>query len=117
MPYSKRFRRGALAGVDGRGATARYARTLEVELCMHLGVNEPTELSVPRRLLLQRVVKTVIQVEAFDRKLEGEDWTDLDVRTHAGLGHRLESMLKTLGLDPVAAKPKRATLADLRGAA
>jgi hypothetical protein len=116
-PYSRAFRRGAVGDLDARTRTGRYMRNAEQELCRHLGVETIDQLPVTKRILVHRVVRCLLQLEAFDTKFAGDTWTDLDCRTYAGLIGRVERLMRTIGIDPVAAKPKRQTLADLRGAA
>jgi hypothetical protein len=106
-PYSRRLRRGAIGdSVDGRSAEGRFIRDLERQLIAHVG-RAPT---IAQKLLIDRIVKCTVQIDALDRKLSTGDWTDHDCRTHGGLINRQRLLLRELGLKGVAAQPK--SLAD-----
>jgi hypothetical protein len=101
-PYSKIFERGPLApSVDGRSMEGRLIRKLERELITHIG-GAP---SITQRLLIERIIKTHLQLRALDEKLAGGTWTDHDRRTQAALANGLRLCLRDLGVKPVAAKP------------
>ena len=101
-PYSKIFERGPLApSVDGRSTEGRHIRKLERELIKHIG-GAP---SITQRLLIERIIKTHLQLRALDEKLASGIWTDHDRRTQAALANGLRLSLRDLGAKPVDAKP------------
>jgi hypothetical protein len=99
-PYSRTLRRGAIgASIDGRSTIGRYVRDLEAQLVKHCG-GAP---SIVQRLLIDRIIKTTVQLEALDRKLmQGDGWTDHDSRTHGGLINRQRLLLREIGFEPTA---------------
>lgn len=106
-PYSKRLRRGSIGcSVDGRSAEGRYIRDLEAQLTAHIG-GAP---NIALKLLIDRIVKTSMQIDALDAKLASGNWTDTDARTHGGLVNRQRLLLRELGFKGVAEKPP--TLAE-----
>jgi hypothetical protein len=87
-PYSRKLQRGAIGDcVDGRSAEGRFIRDLERQLVDHVG-GAP---SITQRLLIERIVKIKLQLDAFDNKLASGDWTAHDQRTFNALlnAHRL----------------------------
>jgi hypothetical protein len=113
-PYSRKLHRGAIGDcVDGRSAEGRFIRDLERQLVDHVG-GAP---SITQRLLIERIVKIKVQLDAFDSKLASGDWTGHDQRTFNALlnAHRLAC--RELGLKAATAKPIGPTMADLRAAA
>jgi hypothetical protein len=101
-PYSRRLRRGAIGdSVDGRSAEGRFIRDLERQLIAHVG-GVPT---IAQKLLIDRIVKCTMQIDALDRKLADGDWTDHDARTHGGLINRQRLLLREIGLQPATPKP------------
>jgi hypothetical protein len=108
-PYSRSLRRGVIGTLplDGRSTEGRYVRDLERQLITHVG-GSPT---IAQRLLIDRLVRTTIQVNALDEKLlAGVNWTDHDSRTHGGLINRQRLLLRELGFE-AAAEPA-SNLAD-----
>lgn len=106
-PYSKKLRRGAIGdSLDGRSALGRFVRDLERQLIEHLG-GAP---SITQQLLIERLIKTTVQLNALDEKLSSGEWTDHDSRTHGGLINRQRLLLRELGLKGAAEKPP--SLAD-----
>ena len=94
-PYSRRLRRGAVGDIcDGRSATGRFIRNLESELVAHVG-GAPT---ITQRLLIDRLIKIRLQLDAFDKKLVGGNWTPHDSRTHGGLLNAFRLTARELGL-------------------
>ena len=94
-PYSRRLHRGALGELlDGRTVEGRYVRELELELTKHLGGH----LSIPQKLLVDRVIKLLLQLQAFDAKILAGQWTDLDRRTYGALLNHFRLALRELGL-------------------
>lgn len=94
-PYSRVLRRGAIgAMIDGRSTIGRFVRDLEAQLIAHCGRSP----SITQKLLIQRVIKTTMQLNALDEKMQGENWTDHDSRTHGGLINRQRLLLRDLGL-------------------
>src|SRR5215472_18429055 len=94
-PYSKTLERGAvgsLAGLDGRSKPARLVRQLEAQLFEHLG-GDPT---VPQRLLIERVCKMKLQLDALEDKLSEGHWSPHDQRTYSGLNNAFRLALTTL---------------------
>jgi hypothetical protein len=100
-PYSRTLRRGAIgATIDGRSTIGRYVRDLEAQLVAHCGGHP----SITQRLLIDRAIKTTVQLAALDEKLAaGAGWTDHDSRTHGGLINRQRLLLRELGLKAAAA--------------
>jgi hypothetical protein len=107
--YSRQFDRGAIGALaDGRSATGKFIRRLEAELIDHLG-HEP---SVVERLLLERVVRVRLQLEAFDLRIAaGETLTPHDGRVYGALLNSLRLTCRDLGLRPTPTRPP--TLADI----
>jgi hypothetical protein len=96
-PYSRKLQRGAIGDcVDGRSAEGRFIRDLERQLIEHVGGSP----SVTQRLLIDRVIKIRLQLDALDDKLAAGNWTPHDQRTYGALlnGHRLT--LRELSLGP-----------------
>ena len=90
--YSRIFRRGNLAQLDGRSVEGRLVRRLEAELVAHIGGN-PT---IAQRLLIQRICTMRLQLDAFGEKLETEEWTAHDTRTYSGLSNAYNRALREL---------------------
>ena len=112
-PYSRSLRRGAIgASLDGRSEAGRYARDLERQLIEHAGGN----LTITQKMLVDRIVKTALQLRALDEKFgDGTGWTDCDSRTHNGLVNRQRLMLRELGFKAsAAAKPALLSPNDLQ---
>src|ERR1700716_2192082 len=87
-PYSRKLQRGPIGDcVDVRSAEGRFIRDLERQLVDHVG-GAP---SITQRLLIERIVKIKLQLDAFDNKLASGDWTAHDQRTFNALlnAHRL----------------------------
>jgi hypothetical protein len=96
-PYSRSLRRGVIgASLDGRSEAGRYARDLERQLTDHVGGSP----SITQRLLIERIIKTGLQLRGLDAKLAADTWTDCDARTHGGLVNRERLLLRELGLKP-----------------
>src|SRR5687767_5090242 len=101
-PYSKLLRRGAIGKLaDGRSALGRLIRHLEAELVAHVG-GSPT---ITQRLLIERLIKTRIQLDLLDEKLARGEWTGNDSRTYGGLLNAMRLTARELGLKPAADKP------------
>jgi hypothetical protein len=83
---------GSLAGLDGRSKSARLVRQLEGQLIEHLGGN-PT---VPQKLLIERVCKMKLQLDALEEKLAEGHWSPHDQRTYSGLNNAFRLALTTL---------------------
>jgi hypothetical protein len=112
-PYSRVFRRGAVgASIDGRSTLGRQIRDMETQLIQHTGA--PT---VTQRLLITRLIKIHLQLDALDAKLTAGNWTEHDARTHGGLQNAYRLTMRELGMR---AQPQPApSLAEVfgRGAA
>src|SRR4030081_3311207 len=94
-PYSKRLHRGAIGYlVDGRSAEGRFIRNLEAELVAHVG-GSPT---IAQRLLVDRIIKVRLQLDALDNKLTSGDWTAHDQRTYGALLNAQRLCLRELSL-------------------
>jgi hypothetical protein len=96
-PYSRTLRRGVIgtSAIDGRSTAGRYWRDLEAQLVAHCG-GAPT---ITQKLLIERLIRTTVQLNALDEKLLAADnWTDHDARTHGGLINRQRLLLRELGL-------------------
>ena len=85
-PYSRRLRRGVIGDmVDGRSTIGRFYRDLEAQLVWPCG-RAP---SIAQWLLIDRLIRTIAQLNALDSKLmSGGAWTDHDSRSHNGLVNR-----------------------------
>jgi hypothetical protein len=118
-PYSAVLRRGVIGeAIDGRSTIGRLARDLEAQLVAHVGGNP----SVTQRLLIERIVKIKLQLDAFDTKLATGTWQAHDQRTFNALlnAHRLAC--RELGMAPAPAPQPSlaeitAEIAARRGAA
>lgn len=107
LPYAKVLDRndfGSFARLDGRTLLARAIRGLTAELVELIG-GSPT---VAERLLIERIVKMKLQLDALDVKLEKGCWTPHDSRTYAGLGNAYRLALRELQYNSGAGKQKRA---------
>jgi hypothetical protein len=85
-PYSRILDRGAIGSLgrlDGRSVQGRLVRHLEAELVAHIGGN-PT---IAQRLLIERIIKMRLQLDALDMKLMNGGWTAHDTRTYGGLAN------------------------------
>src|ERR1700693_1164907 len=102
-PYSRALRRGAIGdSLDGRSAEGRLIRDMERQLTEHVGGSP----SVTQRLLIERIIKLRLRLDAFDRRLaEGTNWTALDDRTFGGCLNAYRLALRELGMAPAAARP------------
>jgi hypothetical protein len=106
-PYSAVLRRGVIGEtIDGRSTVGRLARDLEAQLVRHVG-GQP---SITQRLLIERIVKIKLQLDAFDTKLASGEWTPHDQRTFNALLNANRLACRELGLH--AAAPPQRTLAD-----
>lgn len=107
-PYSRRLHRGAVGDLyDGRSAEGRFVRDLEAQLIAHVGGTP----SITQKLLIDRLIKIRLQLDALDAKLAGaKNWTPHDGRTHGGLMNAFRLTARELGLKATAAKPP--TLAE-----
>jgi hypothetical protein len=108
-PYSRALRRGVIgsSAIDGRSTEGRYLRDLEAQLIAHCGGSP----SITQKLLIERLVRTTIQLNALDEKLAAAgNWTDHDSRTHGGLINRQRLLLRELGLQ--SAPPPQESLAE-----
>jgi hypothetical protein len=80
---------------------------LELQLVRHAGGPDATLTSIPitMRLLIERLVRSTLQLNALDDKLAaGTGWTDHDCRTHGGLINRQRLLLRELGMKPAAGR-------------
>ena len=106
-PYSKKLARGAIAyAYDGRSEEGRFIRDLEKQLIQHVG-GDP---SIAQKLLIDRIIKTRIQLDMLDQKLLGPEWTDHDRRTFGALQNSFQRCLRQLGMQP--APPPTPTLEE-----
>src|SRR3954452_3274407 len=94
-PYSRKLQRGAIGDlVDGRSAEGRFIRNLEAELTAHVG-GSPT---ITQRLLIDRIIKVRLQLDALDDKLAARDWTAHDQRTYGALLNAYRLTARELGV-------------------
>ena len=99
-PYSRRLQRGSLGDLyDGRSVEGRFIRHLERELLAHCGGSP----SIVERLLIDRVIRIRLQLDALDGKLATGSWTPHDARTFGGLQNAMRLCLRELGRKPVSA--------------
>jgi hypothetical protein len=95
-PYSRLLRTAPLAGlIDGRSATGRFIRDLEQQLFEHVGGRE--RATITQKLLVDRIIRLRLRLDAFEDKLAGGQWTDLDSRTFGGLQNAYRLTLRELG--------------------
>lgn len=107
-PHSRVFRRGAIGdSIDGRSTLGRFIRDLERQLIEHVG-GAP---SITQRLLIDRIIRIRVQLDALDEKLSAGNWTPHDSRTHGALNNALRLTLREIGLRPAAAR--QPSLADV----
>ncbi len=66
----------------------------------HLGGG--ANVSITQRLLISRLIKTIIQADLFEKKLAAGSWTGLDQRTYNALLNSIRLTAQTLGLKPAA---------------
>jgi hypothetical protein len=85
--------------MDGRTEIGRFVRNLEAELIAHIG-GAP---SITQKLMIDRIIRTKLQLDSLDEKLAAGTFTPHDQRTYGALlnAHRLG--LRELG-KPAAAK-------------
>jgi hypothetical protein len=107
-PHCLALKRGVIGDtIDGRSREGKFLRKREAELVSQVG-GEP---SFGQTLLIRRIARAMLRLEAFDAKMAGGSWTDHDARTFGGLSNALRLMLRELGLQPSA--PRAPTLADI----
>jgi hypothetical protein len=107
-PYSRAISRGSLGdAIDGRSREGKFLRKCEAEPVAQVG-GLP---SFAQRLLIRRVARAMLRLEAFDARMASGTWTDGDARTYGGLSNSLRLMLRELGLRSAAERPRR--LADV----
>ena len=77
-PYSATFKRGAAGHLDKRTAAGRFAAVLEAELVRHAAGPDATIATVPitQRLLIERIVKVTMQLNALDEKMAAGTWSE-----------------------------------------
>lgn len=84
---------------------------MERQLIEHVG-GAP---SITQRLLIDRAIKTRLQLDALDEKLAAGNWTAHDQRTFGGLQNAFRLTLRELGIAPSAPDPRAAGRAALDG--
>ena len=94
-PHSRPHR---LRKLDGRGREARFLRRIEKELAGHLG----GQVSVPQRILIERLAVDLLRLEMMDGKVAAGTLTDYDGRTAHALRSSVRLALRDLGLGAVA---------------
>jgi hypothetical protein len=111
-PYSRALRRGAIGtSIDGRSTFGRYLRDLEAQLVRHCG--GPLSITITQRLLIDRLIKVTVQLDALDQRLMRSDgWTDHDSRTHGGLINRQRLLLREIGFKQQAPKAPSLSLVE-----
>lgn len=98
-PYSRRLQRGAIGELfDGRSAEGRFVRHLEAELVRHCG-GAP---SITQKLIIERIIRLRLQLDALDKKLAAGDWTPHDSRTYGGILNAYRLLARELGLKAAA---------------
>ena len=106
-PHCRALTRGSLGDeFDGRSREGKFLRRIEAELTAQVGGSP----SFGQKLLIRRISRATLRLEAFDAKLDAGSWTSHDARTYGGLSNSLRLMLKELGLK--AAAPKAPSLQD-----
>lgn len=100
-PYSRVVQRGVIADtLDGRSREGRLARHMEAELIRHIGGNP----SFVQKLLIERLVKVRLRLDAFEEKFAAGNWTDLDSRTYGALLTAFRLTAREIGVKPAAEK-------------
>jgi hypothetical protein len=92
-PHSRLFRRGAVGGLNGNSAEAKYIKTVEAALIQHVG-----KPSVAERLLITRLARIMLRLSLMDEKIANGDASELDVKVIGGLDSALRCGLSRLGL-------------------
>jgi hypothetical protein len=106
--YSSAISRGSLGdAIDGRSREGKFLRKCEAERVAQVG-GLP---SFAQRLLIRRVARAMLRLEAFDARMASGAWTDGDARTYGGLSNSLRLMLRELGFRSATERPRR--LADV----
>ena len=108
-PHCRALRRGVIGGdIDGRSVEGKFLRRIEAELVAQVGGSP----SFAQTLLIRRIARAMLQLELFDSKMSGGNWTDHDARTFGGISNSLRLMLRELGLKPDAAAKRRLTVSE-----
>ena len=101
-PHCRALTRGSLGDeFDGRSREGKFLRKCEAELTAQVGGSP----SFGQKLLIRRIARNTLRLEAFDAKLEAGSWTSHDARTYGGLSNSLRLMLKELGLKAAVQRP------------
>ena len=99
-PYSRKLRRGIISNnIDGRSTLGRFCRDLEAQLVAHVG-GRPT---IAQKLLIERINKSQVQLDALDEKLQSGRWTGHDQRVYGALLNATRLTLREIGLEAAAA--------------
>jgi hypothetical protein len=108
--YSRVFRRGGLAALNGRTWEGRFVRTVERALYEHLGGED--RATVPQKLLVGRLARVALRIELLDLKIGEGEATDHDVRLLGGLSNQYRLLLRDIGIKSVAATQRPQTALD-----
>ena len=73
----------------------RFCRDLELQLIEHLG-GRPT---ITQRLMIDRLIRTTVQLNQLDDKLLEGRCSELDCRTYNGLVNRQRLLARELGFE------------------
>ena len=95
-PNSKLFQRGVIGLdlIDGRTFEGKYARVIEHDLLAQLG-GQPTAM---QRLMVDRVVKLQLRLDAFEKKIASDKASDRELVVYAVLNNQFSRGLQLLGL-------------------
>ncbi len=114
-PFVKTFDRtllGNFVRLDGRTLEYRLARDLTAELAAYVG----KELTLPQRLLIERIVKTTIQLDVLEKKMVDGDFTAHYQNAHSRLSNSHQLAMRELDRmksSPQAAEPDLEDVVEL----
>ena len=99
-PHSPRFR---LRRLDRRTRAGKFLIATERALSGHLG--GPEQVSVPQRILIERVASDLLRLELLEEKLAAKTFTDHDARVAHALRNSIRLALRDLGFDKAVSSP------------
>jgi hypothetical protein len=98
-----RSRPHRLRKLDGRSREAQFLKRIERELLDDLG--GPGNVSVAKRLLVERVAIDLMRLELLDARMAAETVTVHDGRVAHALRNSVRLTLRALGLEAVKSQP------------
>jgi hypothetical protein len=102
-PHSRAINRGAIGGLNGNSAEAKFIKSYEAMLVAHCGGNP----SAVQRALIIRAARLAVHLELWDRKTipNGGALTATGHHHYLAWSNALGRTLARLGLEAPAAKP------------